>query len=136
MGGAKIYQGTNREATASGLSCNKAYSISVRTLDLISNRSPRNLLTATTPPCPTNPTNLAVSDITGTSLKLSWSDAGGTGVGFDTYLDSVHQASITATSYTYTGLKCGKQYVFGVASHDAAGHISTHVHLYATTAAC
>ena len=136
VGGAKIYQGTNREATASGLSCNKAYSISVRTLDLISNRSPRNLLTATTPPCPTNPTNLAVSDITGTSLKLSWSDAGGTGVGFDTYLDSVHQASITATSYTYTGLKCGKQYVFGVASHDAAGHISTHVHLYATTAAC
>jgi N-acetyl-anhydromuramyl-L-alanine amidase AmpD len=136
VGGAKVYQGTGRDATATGLSCNKAYSVSVRTLDLISNRSPRDLLSATTPACPSNPTDLAVSDITNTSVKLSWSDAGGTGVGFDTYLDSVHQASTSSTSYVYTGLKCAKQYVFGVASHDAAGHISTHVHVYATAAAC
>ena len=136
VGDTKISQGTERRATASKLSCNKTYSVSVRALDMISNRSPRRLVSATTPACPSNPQDLAISDVTQTSVKLSWSDAGGTGTGFDTYLDAVHRASVDATSYVYTGLKCGTTHVFGVASHDAAGHISTHVHLSATTAAC
>lgn len=136
VGGAKIYQGTDLGATATKLSCSKTYSVSVRALDMISNRSPRDLVAATTPDCPSNPTDLLVSDITKTSATLSWSDAGGTGTGFDTYLDAVHRASVDSTAYTYTGLKCGTTHVLGVASHDAAGHISTHVHLYATMAPC
>ena len=121
--GVKIFQGADLEATATKLSCSKTYSISVRALDMISNRSPRDLKSATTPDCPSNPTDLLVSDITKTTATLSWSDAGGTGTGFDTYLDAVHRASVDSTSYTYIGLKRGTTHVLGVASHDAAGHI-------------
>ena len=125
------------EATATKLSCSKTYSVSVRALDMISEplaaatccRPPRRIARRIRPICwcRTSPRP---------PPQLSWSDAGGTGTGFDTYLDAVHRATVDSTSYTYTGLKCGTTHVLGVASHDAAGHISTHVHLYATTAPC
>ena len=113
VGGVKIFQGTDLEATATKLSCSKTYSVSVRALDMISNRSPRDLVSGTTPDCPPNPTDLLVSDITKTTATLSWSDAGGTGTGFDTYLDAVHRASVNSTSYTYTGLNVAPPMCWG-----------------------
>ncbi len=132
----RVYQGTALQGAATGLACNVTYPVSVRALDMISNRSPRDPLTATTAPCPRNPANLGISNVAQTSATLSWDSGGGTTDHFLTFLDGVQKGSLTTTSFTYTGLKCGTTHAFGVASVDSAGHVSTHVHLYATTLPC
>ncbi len=79
---------------------------------------------------PTAPSNLQVSDITKTSLKLIWGKSSdNTGVvGYDIYQFEVKIGSVspwTATTFTATGLTENTSYTFKVRAKDAAGNISS-----------
>jgi hypothetical protein len=89
-----------------------------------------------TPPTP--PSNLATSNLAGTSLTLSWTaSTDNVGVaGYRVYVGSSNVATTTSTSQAITGLTCGTSYTLGVEAYDAAGNTSTRSTLAASTAAC
>ncbi|KQX13003.1 fibronectin type III domain-containing protein [Flavobacterium sp. Root420] len=76
---------------------------------------------------PTVPTSLVASEITKTSLNLSWNastDSEGV-IGYDIYQgQNLLVASTTKTSYTVTGLTSNNFYSYSVKARDAAGNTS------------
>lgn len=78
---------------------------------------------------PTAPTNLAASNLTGTSVNLSWTaSTDNVGVtGYDVYRNGtkINTALVTATSYNATGLTPATSYTFNVVARDAGGNTST-----------
>jgi chitodextrinase len=90
----------------------------------------------TTPP--SAPANFNAGTIGQTSFGTSWT-ASTDNVGVDHYelfRDGASQGNVTGTSYTFTGLTCGKAYTFGVEAVDAAGNHSTRTTRSGTTSAC
>ena len=75
---------------------------------------------------PTAPANLAASNITQTSVDLSWTaSTDNVGVtGYDVYKDGILWGTVTSTIATVTGLSPETQYSFYVIAKDAAGNIS------------
>lgn len=76
---------------------------------------------------PSKPGKPAVSGITGTSAKLSWTaSTDNVGVtGYDVYLGSTKAGTATGTSYDLTGLVPATAYTVSVVARDAAGNSST-----------
>ncbi|WP_139490989.1 carbohydrate-binding protein [Brevibacillus dissolubilis] len=75
---------------------------------------------------PSTPTNLTSSNITSSSVGLSWSaSTDNTGVtGYHVYRGTTLVATSTTTSYTVTGLAASTTYSFTVKAKDAAGNLS------------
>ena len=75
---------------------------------------------------PTTPTSLSSSDVTSTSLTLSWNAAtDNVGVSeYEIYKNAILIGNSTTTSYSVTGLSVATQYSFTVKAKDAAGNIS------------
>jgi fibronectin type 3 domain-containing protein len=86
---------------------------------------------------PTAPAGLATSQ-TQTTVGLSWnSSSDDVGVrGYGLYLNGTSVGTTQNTSYTFSGLACGRSYTLTVDAYDAAGNRSTKSSLTATTAAC
>jgi chitodextrinase len=127
----------------SNLACGSSFTLAVDSYDAAGNRSGRATVTASTTACPDTtppamPTGLSASNVTGTSLTLSWNastdDVGVTG--YDIYRNGAKTASVTGTSSSQTGLACGTSYAFAVVSFDAAGNRSSQAQLTAPTSAC
>lgn len=99
---------------AAGNISNASNTINVTTLDVPDNTAP------------SAPSNLTSSDITSTSVKLSWnaSTDNVAVTGYYIYKDGTNVASSTSTSYTVTGLSAATSYNFYVKAYDAAGNIS------------
>ncbi|TDQ25779.1 endonuclease [Tenacibaculum caenipelagi] len=76
---------------------------------------------------PSAPTNLAASNITQTSVDLTWSSStDNIGVtGYDIYKGATKIATVTSTSYNVTGLTAATNYTFSIKAKDAAGNKST-----------
>ncbi len=75
---------------------------------------------------PSVPTNLAASNVTQTTLTLSW-DASSDNVGvtgYDVYQGASNLGTVTGTSANVTGLTAGTSYSFTVRAKDAAGNVS------------
>lgn len=75
---------------------------------------------------PTAPTNLTASNITETSLDLTW-NASTDNVGvtaYNVFEGSTNLGSVTGTSSSITGLVAGTSYSFTVVANDAAGNVS------------
>ncbi len=75
---------------------------------------------------PTAPTNLAASNVTQTTLSLSW-DASTDNVGvtgYDVYQGASNLGTVTGTGANITGLTAGTAYTFTVRARDAAGNVS------------
>ncbi len=75
---------------------------------------------------PSAPTNLSASNVTETTLTLSWTAAtDNVGVtGYDVYQGATNIGTVTATSANVTGLTSGTSYTFTVTAKDAAGNES------------
>jgi len=75
---------------------------------------------------PSAPTNLVASNVTQTTVDLSWTAAtDNVGVtGYDVYKNGVLLGSTTSNSAQITGLTANTNYTFYVKAKDAAGNIS------------
>jgi endoglucanase len=75
---------------------------------------------------PSVPSGLRVTATTGTSVSLAWTastDAVGV-TGYDVYRGAAKVATVSATSYTDTGLTASTAYSYTVRARDAAGNVS------------
>jgi len=81
--------------------------------------------TADTQP-PTAPTGLTASNVTQTTLTLTWNaSTDNVGVtGYDVYANGSLLGTVTGTSANVTGLTAGTTYSFYVKAKDAAGNVS------------
>lgn len=76
---------------------------------------------------PTTPTSLMASNVTQSSLSLSW-NASSDNVevtGYDVYKNGSYLTSVTSTSYSLNGLIANTSYNFYVKAKDEAGNISS-----------
>ncbi len=76
---------------------------------------------------PTAPTSLTSSNVTETTVDLSWTaSTDNVGVtGYDVYKNGVLLSSVTTTNTQVTGLTASTAYSFYVKAKDAAGNVST-----------
>ena len=128
------YQGTGRTLAVTGLACDSVHIISVRALDMVSNRSPRRPLWIRTGACPPPPLGLTATPQP-RAMALQWSAPGG-GLSYEVLVNGRLVHTTTATSATVSGLACGTTKTFSVESVDAAGGVSAPADVVATTPAC
>lgn len=121
--------GTSFDVT--GLTQASTYSFFVRALDNAGNVSSNSNtinITTTDTQSPTAPSNLSSSDVTSTSLTLSWTaSTDNVGVtGYDVYRNGtkINGSLVTATTFNVTGLSALVSYDFYVTAKDAAGNES------------
>jgi chitinase family 18 (EC:3.2.1.14) len=137
--GYDIYQGntnigtvTGTSTQVTGLTASTAYSFRVRARDAAGNISGYsntvNITTASPPDtqAPSIPANLAASNITNTTVDLSWSaSTDNVGVtGYDVYQGNTNLGTVAGTSTQVTGLTAATAYSFRVRARDAAGNLS------------
>jgi len=115
---------------ATGLTSGTTYSFTVRAKDAAGNISTNsNTVTITTTTvdtsAPTAPT-LTASNVTTSTVDLSWSGATDNVAvtDYDVYKNGTLLASVTGTTYQATGLTSATSYSFTVRAKDAAGNIS------------
>jgi len=136
--GYKIYRGstnistvTGTSTTVTGLTSGTSYSFHVTAVDAAGNESTASNtvnVTTLTPDtqAPSVPTGLSSSNVTQTSLTLSWSaSSDNVGVtGYDVYQGTTLIKSVTGTSTSVSGLSANTTYSFKVRAKDAAGNTS------------
>jgi len=131
--------GDTTSATIVGLSGGTPYTFKVRACDNAGNNSGfSNTVTFTTEvdnQNPTDPSNLQTSNITGTSLTLSWNASSDNDIvdHYEVFLDDSLKGITEDTSYTFTGLSQTTTYSLGVKAYDASGNGSNKVSIEATT---
>jgi len=130
--GSLLASTANTSYSVSGLSASTTYSFYVKAKDAAGNVSAASntiSVTTLTPPdtqAPTAPTGLASSNVTQSSVSLSWSaSTDNVGVtGYDVYRNGSLLASTASTSYNVSGLSASTTYSFYVKAKDAAGNVS------------
>jgi len=137
--GYDVYQGTTNIGTVTGtsaqitgLSAATSYSFSVKAKDAAGNASSSSntvnftTLSGADTEAPTAPTNLTASNITQTTLDLSWSiSSDNVGVTeYNVYQGSTNVANVSGASTEITGLTASTAYSFTVYARDAAGNVS------------
>jgi endonuclease I/chitodextrinase len=123
---------TGTTASITGLAASTSYAFYVKAKDAAGNNSaasstinPTTSAAADTT-APTAPTSLASSNITSSSLTLTWTaSTDNVGVtGYDVYMNSTLKTSVTGTTASITGLAASTTYSFYVKAKDAAGNNS------------
>ena len=137
LDGQRVYEGNALAYTTSALPCGSSHLISLRTVDLVGNRSPAQRFTAATDPCPNPVTDLRVTATGQTTVTLSWQSGGGSVSGYKVYFRGGALIGQTASpSLTVTGLACATAYSFSVRAVDSVGDRSVRMLVPATTAPC
>jgi PQQ-dependent dehydrogenase (s-GDH family) len=122
---------TTTNFNVTGLTVATAYQFYVQAKDAAGNTSPNsNTINVTTPDtqAPTVPTSLAASDVTQTSLTLTWTaSTDNVGVtGYDIFQNGIkiNESLVTGTGHNVTGLTAATAYAFYIQATDAAGNVS------------
>ena len=138
--GYDVYQGSTKLTTVTtlnynvtNLNANTAYSFSIRAIDAAGNTSSAsntvNVTTLEAPDtqAPTTPTGLSTSNITETSVSLSWNaSTDNKGVtGYEVYRGSTKVTTIATLSYNAINLNPDTSYSFSIRAIDAAGNTSS-----------
>jgi subtilisin family serine protease/chitodextrinase len=130
--GSSVGTTSNTSYSVTGLNAGTTYTFTVKAEDAAGNvSSASNAIDVTTnssadTEAPTAPTNLASSNVTESSVDLTW-DASSDNVGVDHYTvfkDGSSVGTTSNTSYSVTGLNAGTTYTFTVKAEDAAGNVS------------
>ncbi|WP_163859571.1 fibronectin type III domain-containing protein [Paenibacillus elgii] len=135
----KTAGGNENAIIVTGLTAETSYTFKVTAHDEAGNESAALSVSAKTLPQPTEPdteapqwpddSELTVSDVTQTSVKLSWPSAiDNVGVtGYRIYVDDFEYktAGGSENTITVTGLTAETSYMFKVTAHDEAGNEST-----------
>ncbi len=136
--------------TLDGLSCGTTYLINVDAADAAGNRSGKTVLSAATDPCPpptgtpedaqapSTPGGFTATGSTATTVSVFWSPSSDNFAvkGYGMYIGPSPVGETPATTTTFTGLVCGKQYALSVDAYDAAGNRSARASVTAWTSAC
>lgn len=127
--GASPVSATGTSVTISGLTQNTAYTFTVSSHDAAGNTSdPSSGANVTTADgeAPSVPIGLTHSNLTSTTVDLSWSaSTDNVGVaGYYLYTNGSNPISVGTNSYTITGLTASTSYTFTVSAYDAASNES------------
>jgi chitodextrinase len=148
LNGLKVTNTASTTWTYTGLACGTTYTVALEAQDAAGNVSNRLLASgsASTAACaptgdtqaPTTPTALSPSNVTGTTLTVSWTaSTDNVGVaGYGVYRSGALAGTSASTSYSISGLTCGTSYPIAVDSYDGAGNRSAKASINVTTAAC
>ena len=83
---------------------------------------------------PATPTGLSVSTATAATLELDWNDNSEQDLaGYKVYLDGTLVATVTDSTYTYTGLTANTSYTLEVAAIDNSSNLSAKASTQGTT---
>ena len=97
------YLGAGRTLSVTGLTCNSVHAVSVRALDMVSNRSPKAPVWVRTAACPPAPAGLTATPQQ-TAVALPWS-APAAGLRYRVFMNGVRVGRrTTPTRVTVTGL--------------------------------
>ena len=120
----------NTNFSLSNLNSSTTYSITVLAKDLVGNKSAQsaaaNGTTLTDASAPTVPTNVTISNETGTSFKVSWSaSTDNVSVSsYDVYIDGSLHGSAANTNYNVSSLTASTSYSVRVLAKDQANNLS------------
>lgn len=113
-----------------GLTASTTYNFFVRAKDAAGNTTDSNTVSPTTlsgtdTTSPTAPT-ISSTGTTSSTIGISWTGAtDNVGVtGYDLYLNSVFQQTVTGGTFTFSGLAASTNYTIKVKARDAAGNTS------------
>ena len=131
-GGVSLGTVTGTSANITGLTAATSYSFTVRAFDAAGNNSAfsntENITTSAggDTQAPTVPSSLAASNITDTTVDLSWNaSSDNVGVtGYEVFMDGSSLGTVAGTSANITGLTAATSYSFNVRAFDAAGNNS------------
>ena len=120
----------NTTYTASGLSSNTAYAITVLAKDIANNKSAQsagvNGTTLADNTAPTVPTNITISNQTGNSIRVNWtaSTDNSNVISYDVFVDGNLYGTSTTANYDATGLTVSTTYSIRVLAKDASNNMS------------
>lgn len=136
-GGTLLANVSSTSYSITGLMAKTSYNFTIKSKDNSGNTSTGisiNVMTADTTP-PVNITSLVATGTTTNSVSLSWGGSTSTDVqDYQVYNNGVLVSTVTATTYTVTGLSSSTTFTFTVKARDNAGNISSGVSISATTA--
>ncbi|MDB2385503.1 endonuclease [Polaribacter sp.] len=121
---------TSNSSVVTDLDSNTSYSFSVIAKDIVNNESPKssqiNVTTLQDLEAPSVPTNVVISNQSGTSFIVSWdSSTDNTAVtSYDIYLDNNFIASTSETSYTVSNLDVETTYQVQILAKDKVDNAS------------
>ena len=122
---------SNTNYTITGLTPNTTYAVTVLAKDIASNKSEKsaaiNGTTITDTTAPTVPTNVTISNISGTTFKVNWSASiDDTAVSsYDIYVNGTFNGSSTTNNYVVSGLTVSTTYSITISAKDASNNEST-----------
>jgi endonuclease I/chitodextrinase len=121
---------TSTNYTISNLDPGTSYSITVLAKDIANNQSAQSVAvsasTLTDATAPSIPSNVNITNETGTSFKVNWTaSTDNSGVtGYNVYIDGSLQGTTANTSYNVTGLTASTTYSARVSAEDQASNTS------------
>jgi chitodextrinase len=131
--GAQIATSPTNSYNNVGLNASTTYRYRIFAYDAAGNRSGQSSLASATTlsnagdtQAPSVPQNLSATTFSSTQINLTWSastDNIGV-VGYRIYMNGIHIANSSTTSYSNTGLSPQTTYTYRVVSYDAAGNNS------------
>jgi endonuclease I/chitodextrinase len=120
----------NISYTLNGLNSNTAYAVTVLAKDIANNQSEQseavNETTLTDTTAPSVPTNITISNETGTSFKVNWSAAtDDTAVtGYDVFVNGTLNGTTASISYSVSNLTISTTYSVTVLAKDSENNTS------------
>jgi chitodextrinase len=131
---------TNAATTITGMANITSYSISVQAVDMMKNRSATSspmIVTTLDSTKPTAPSNLVSSNVTTTSVRVTWTaPTDNVGVSFyNVYRNGAYVATVSGatTRYNFVGLTAGSSYNLSVRAIDALKNFANSTPLSVTT---